>query len=313
MKKITQKLLLVTLAATVFLTSCGDDEDPVVEIPSITVTAAVNEAAIVSGAEVEVGSTINFTVAINAPGGVNTLWIGNDAISRSALGVDAGATEASYSFTSNVTQEGLLSLEIYAVDDSDQSSATTTFTVTGVVTSPTAKVLTAVMLAAPDSEGNLSAFYSVGQETLYSHNDVIGTAEAVSQSIDFGYYYGANDGASLVSPSEYPEAVFDISAWTTRNETIMVYASNYYTVEEYMALETVADVTAWLDNLDEVASEDDVALGFSGLSEGDLIAFGTAGEIGGVIRVSTVSGTFNAGDFIELEFILAEAADDAAM
>lgn len=311
MKKFTQKILLFTLASTVFLTSCGDDEDPVVEVPSITVTAAVNEAAIVSGAEVEVGSTITFTVGITAPGGVNTLWIGNDAVSRTVLGVDAGATTASYSFTSDVTQEGVLSLEVYAVDDADQSSATTTFTVTGVVTSPDAKVLTAIMLAAPDAEGTLTAFYSVGDETLYSHNDVIGTAEAVSQNIDFGYYYGANDEASLVSPSEYPASVFDISAWTTRNETVMVYASNYYTTEDYMGLQTVADVTAWLDNLDANAVEDDIALGFSGLSAGDLIAFETAGEIAGIIRVTQISGTFNAGDFIELEFILAEAADEA--
>ncbi len=302
MRKITQNLLLLTAVSLLVLTSCGEDEETLPNVPSVTLSASVDGTAISSGDEVEVGTVITFTADIIAAGGVNTLWIGNDPVSRAELNVTAGATTASYSFTSSVDQEGNLSLEVYAVDDAAQESSRVTFSILGVITSPPAKVQTAIILAAPDADGNNTAFYSVDQNLLYSHNDVVGTAEAVSQNIDLAYYFGDTDEASLVSPSEYPAAVFDISAWTVRNETAMVQVVDF-TNEEFMALTTVADVEAVLESV----SDETAVLGFTGVEVGTVVAFETASGTAGVLRVQDLTTGFSGS--IELEMILAEAAE----
>jgi len=305
MKKITQKLLFVTLAASVFLASCGDDdEETLPAIPTINVSATVNNESIESGDEVEVGSTIMFRVDITAAGGVNTLWIGDDPVDRATLNVDAGATSATYSFNSDVTQEGMLSLEIYAVDDEDQSSAITTFSVTGVITSPDAKVQTAKMLLAPTGDFTSDTFYSIAQDQLYSSNDVTSTEDPISTNIDLGYYYRNNDMTSIAAPANYPTDVYDLELleWNIRNATELVKTT--LTQEAYMALSTVADVEAELANVDFTSSTGRA----TELTEEDVIAFNTVNNLSGFILVTEISGTANQGDFIELEFLLAEAA-----
>ena len=123
-----------------------------------------------------------------------------------------------------------------------------------------------------------------------------------SQNIDFAYYYGQTDEASLVSPSEYPSSVFDISAWGTRNETAMIQVLNLSS-EEFMALTTVKDVEDVLASV----SDETAITGYSGLEEGTIIAFETADEIAGVLMVKTIDSGFSGS--IEIEVILAQSAE----
>lgn len=303
MRKITQNLLLLT-AASLFIFSCGEDEEPTASVPSVSVSASVDGTAISSGDEVQVGSVVDFTVSITAPGGVNGLTVNGTSLSRTQLGAEAGDTDATYNFSSNAVEAAdlgsILTTTVVAVDDLGQESAEVVFEINPA--SPVAKVQTAIILAAPDAEGDRDAFYSVAGNLLYSHNDVVGTSEAVSQNIDFAYYFGNSDEASLVSPSEYPASVFDISAWGTRNETAMVQLVDF-TSEDFMGLVTVADVEAALESV----SDETAVLGFTGLEVGSVIAFETAGEIAGVLIVQDITTGFSGN--IELEMVLAEAAE----
>lgn len=312
MKRFTRNLLVLALGATVLFTSCGDDEEdvPTAAMPSISVSAVSGEnGAIQDGANVTATDSVTLSVSFTAAGGVNTLYNGQTAISRNDLGLEAGATSGSASFKTITTEAQVgqtLTSSFVIVDDLDQAD-TVTFSFTVVaIPSPAAKVLSQRVLAAPLGDGSSKSFYSVSEDELYSHNDVIGTADPISANIDFAYYYGNSDEASLVSPSEYPSDVFDISAWGTRNQTIMVIARNA-TAEDFMALETVADVTAFLEDLDNNASQDDAAFGWANMVEGTIIGFETAGEIGGVLRVVSIETGFTGS--IELELILAEAAE----
>lgn len=305
MKKITQNLrsLLLAFTAVALLASCGEDDEVTFDNPTVDVVATVDGATVTSGSEVEVGSTISFAVTITAQGGVNGLTVNNTSYSRTQLGAEAGDTQATFTITSELSELGEGTFAFQSVDDAGQVSTEFVFAVTVVApASPDAKVQTAIILSAPDADGRETAFYSVAENLLYSHSDVTGTAAAVSQNIDFGYYYGNTDEASLVSPSNYPTAVFDISAWTVKNETAMIQVTDF-TLEDFMALSTVADVEAVLESV----SNETAVLGFTGLEVGTVIAFETAGEVAGILRVQSITTGFSGS--IEVEMILAEAAE----
>ena len=72
MRKFTQNLLLLT-AASLFIFSCGEDEEPTFDAPSVSVSATVDGVAVTSGSDVVSGSEIVVSVTVNAPGGVNGL------------------------------------------------------------------------------------------------------------------------------------------------------------------------------------------------------------------------------------------------
>lgn len=312
MKKLFQKLLFLALGASfVFLYSCGEDEEVLPAAPSLGVSAVNGSGATVqNGGSIQATDSITFSFTANTPGGFNVLrWTGDvqsGEYSRTDIGAEAGETSPAIPefviYTSENNEGGTASILFTLVDDESQSDTLTfTFSITEAP-SPVAKIQTAIILAAPLANGTSTSFYSVGENTLYSNQDVVGTAAAISPNIDLAYYYGNTDEASVVSPSIFPAAIFDISAWGTRNETAMVEITDL-TEEQFNALETVADVEAILDAYSEV----DAFAGYSGLEVGSTIAFETAGGISGIFIVKALTAGFTGS--IELEMILAEAAE----
>ena len=303
-----QLLMLSVIGSVVFLYSCGEDEEPdPVAVPSVSITGSV-----ASGSEVEAGTAVDISVSITAPGIFNTLNITGSVTesfnrnSTEATITNDGAT-ATFEFTLETSEDDIdstIEINMVAIDDLDQSSAMETFTISVIpVPSPDAIIQTAIILAAPTADGSSVSFYSVSENTLYSHDDVVGTADPVSANIDLGYYYGSSDEATIISPSSYPSAVFDISAWGTKNTTEMVQLVDMST-EEFDALVSVADVEAVIDAIPE---DSDVFEGYSGLEEGIIIAFSTSGDIEGIMVVRALETGFSGS--IELEMILSEAAE----
>jgi len=301
MKKVFQKLLLLSIVGSIgFLYSCGDDEDPIPPaIPTINVSASTADGVLTDGGEVIVGTTVTITAAVTSEGGFNAVTISNgsdsDTQTRTDLGVEAGGTSATAVWEIETDQAGTIDLTFEAVDDENQTGSASFSIVVAEPPSPPAKVQTAILLAAPTGDLMSQTFYSVSENKTYSRNDVESTSASVSNLIDFGYYYGASDMASLSAPDEYP--IWDLAAagWGTLNETIIEVTN--ITAAEYLELVTVEDVASALDEIDLASSNGTV----TGLSEGMVLVFELADGDQGLILVGAITGTDGSDGTIALE------------
>ncbi len=324
MKQIFQKLLLLTIVGSIgLLYSCSDDDETPPAAPSLSVSAAIDGGGSLSdGGDVGTGETVTFTVTITAPGGFNTLNVSNGLTATynrnsQEAEVSEDGTSATVTFSAETpSQAGSITVDFEAVDDDNQ---TTTDSFSFNVTSPAAKVQTAIILFAPGGEGKTHTFYSISEDMVYSIDDVDATTDPVSGTIDLGYYYGQE--ANLVSPSvyvsftglgdtQYGDANDGLPAWGTRNETKLAET----TLTDVTEITTVADVEGAISGIDFTAAGNVM----EGLAVGEIYAFETAGGLQGLIRVLSILEGFQVGTDpndsevtgnVELEFILAEAAE----
>jgi len=322
--------ILLAVASMTFLASCGDEEEPLPDLPTVSVTAEVNGSAATSPFEAQVGDELSFNASTSTAGGFNVirLYISSDGgtsfsqvgeATRTDLNLEAGTLAANVTLTFTIPDAfeagDELTFQVEVVDDANQVG---TAEVVANVISPDAKVQTAVMLFAPGGNGLTKTFYSVEKNTLYTLDEVDNSSDPLSADIDFGYYYGTE--ANLVSPSifvswtglgqtVYGSAADGLPAWGTRNETKLVAT----TITDVTEVSTVADVEAALEGID-FASADAYVEALT--TDSPLIAFETAGGVKGLIRVVDLLEGFQVGDEpnnpevtgnITLEFILATA------
>lgn len=326
MKKLFRNLLFLSAIGSVgFLYSCGGDDEVVLPaMPSIEVD--VEGVAITGNAIAAIeGDTADFTITVTAPGVFNTMNIYPSVNGTAGTVISFPRTDAdvtlsdegktaviniSYAFTAeDVDTE--ITWRFEGVDDSDQTAEVTFTATVEAPPSPEARAYTAVLLYAPLADESSEIFFSTSTGETFSPDDVLATTEPVSGTLDFGYYHGANDGASLASIAAYAElsvAVFagQVSGFGTKNATAFK--------ETTLNASAFTEVTTWAD-IDEVfdgiAGDGQGVL--TGLEVGQVIAFQTdadktGGAKKGLILVKTIEGTFNQGDYIELEILVQEEA-----
>lgn len=312
MKQIFNKLFLFgILGSFVLLYSCGDDDtEDINNTPTISFEVVSGGTVNDDGTEVtgDAGEPIVWNFTVNAPSGFNTFRIEGLSetveFTRNDLGLDAGETQANINgVETTFSTGGVATLTLTAV--SEDNLVGTASVLVNINDSPDAEVRTAQILAAPLGNDESQTFYSVSEARTYSVDDVRDAGSTnVSQNIDFGYYYGASQNASLSSPSSYPTAVYDLSFWSTRNATAMVVSP--ITAEQYLGLSTVAEVEAALATVDFANAPTTL----TNLTVGAIAAIRTAGGMEGFVQVTAINGTDGANDNIELELILAKSADD---
>jgi hypothetical protein len=323
MKKMKMKLIPVIglLAALTIITSCGKDDEPVVDAPSVSVSATVDGDVLANGGDVIVGSAVALEITINAPGGVNGLDVNGTSYSRGDLGADAGDLTAS--LTLNITPstetdiDGTASFEIEAVDDLGQTSATVTFAYTIVAApSPDARSYSAILLAAPigstTAEKTSETFFSTNTGLTYSMNEVLTSSSSISPDIDFGYFYGSGSGgteATLSDPASYPFA-YGQASWNTRNSTTFKRTS--LTSSSFTEVVTYADIDAAYEEADDADSDAGIE---SGLVEGEVLAFATdsdkeGGSKKGLILVTSITAGDGVDGKIELDILVQEEAEN---
>jgi uncharacterized surface protein with fasciclin (FAS1) repeats len=172
----------------------------------------------------------------------------------------------------------------------------------------------AVLLAAPVGQGagqrTSETFFSAATGETYSVEDVVaGTDGVASADIDFGYYYGATNNASLAAPSDYPQQVYNLTAtganWSALNET-MFSPTNNLTLDDFNAIGP-ADAVRLVQEYEVASAASAPVTEITTLSAGDLITFKTVNDLYGIIRVIEVVDGNNDGEFdgiddsIELE------------
>lgn len=310
---------LCALAGLGILASCGDDdtETPAPAGPTLTVSAS---GGTVSGNDIAAvpGDVITFNWSAATPGGFNVLRVtGLTPVleeTRNDLNLEAGAVSASSSFNVTVTEDlvgSIVTLDFLLVDDQNlQDSETWNITV-DAPPSPAARAYSAVLLFAPLADSTGASFFSTNSGEVYSPVDVTGTADPISTTIDFGYYYGNTDQASLASPQAYSQltnAIFaaQVAGWTNLNST--TFRSTSVSSEDFIGLSTWADIDAVFDD----GTDEGGAI--TGLAVDDVIAFETdadkdGGAKRGVLIIKAITGTFNQNDNIEIEVLVQEDAN----
>lgn len=334
MKKLLKNLFFFSAVGSVaILASCGGDDEPVLPAqPSIEVEVT-GLADTDEPYEAVAGETATITVTVDVPGTFNVLYVRptvdgtagtQQQFARGGAGVTANAdnTEATVVLTYEFDEEDIDSefeFEFEVVDDSDQT-ATTTLTITVVAPpSPDARIYTEKLLYAPLGDLSAEGFFSSNTGLVYSPADVISTTTAVSTHIDFGYYYGNSDKASLASPAAYANlsnAAFSaqVANWSVLNATVLKTTT--------LTASAFTEVTTWAD-IDEVyeASTDEGSGVKTDLQAGQVLAFETdeekeGGAKRGLILVKEIvdgnsdGDYFDSTDYIELEILVQEEVED---
>ncbi|WP_258099346.1 hypothetical protein [Marinoscillum pacificum] len=295
--------ILLAVASMTFLASCGDEEEPAPDGPTVSVSVEVNGTDATSPFDVEVGDELTFNASTTTAGGFNVIRIylstdggtSSSAIgeaSRTDLSLDEGtiAADVTLSFTipDNFEPGDELTFEVEVVDDLNQIATTT---VEANVISPEARSYTAVLLSVPSGNFENENFFSVASGEIYSRSEVNSTSEAISPTIDFGYYYGVNEKASIASPEGFKSTVFSdqVSGWGTTNATVL--KTTTIGSSEFLEVSTFAEIEAEFD----AGTADDNGI-INGLEVGDVLAFETVGGVKGLILVTSIDlGTDGTG------------------
>jgi hypothetical protein len=253
----------------------------------------------------DIGDTLALDITVTADGIFNTVRI-TDADGATAFEdtrSEDGQTSYEGTFTYVLMEENAGDTMEWTVAGIDDAMASTEETVTVIVNEKQTPVVkyTAKLLYAPLADNTAKNFFSTDDGATYSNNDVTQTADPVSPMIDFGYYYGATDNASMSSPAEFPELFADVSSWGTKNETLMKKST--MDVSHFEMINTNADLMTHYGMTDMA----DATGGVTALAVDDLVAFeldAAKGSKKGFFKVIAINGTFNSGDYIEIEVVV---------
>ena len=302
MKRLSNYLLgVLAIASVLFFASCGED-DGTPSTPAPTISLDNSTIDVLAGDDVVVNVTGTSSTGLNTMTATVSVD-GTDQPTQNIYSKASGTT-----VTDPVTIEYTLSdidaslvgasvtVTFTAVDDDNQtSSAVLTVNVTGIPVS----IYTAILLAPPTGDEMSLTFFSSTEGITYSVNSVNTTANT-SPKIDFGYYYGVTDEASIASPAAYPSAIFDLAAegWDEYNATL--FRESGMSVADFDAIGASGGSA--------VAAEFEVGTAEGGiktqLAVDDILAFSTdAGDDSkfGLIKVVSIDAGSGVGDGITIE------------
>lgn len=279
MKKLTNYMLsMLAIAGMLFLTSCGDDEeDPT---PTGGITVVLDPAGDISGdATLNTGSSYSLRVVVNAANGnadLATYKITQDGVALSDFDDVAISSSDNRGFTLETPPIDVpLTAGSYAyefvVTDEDGGTGSVSWVITAEAASAFSSEVTVSLGAQSASAGSS---YDVEGATQFTLAD----AKSNSADVDFFYYYGATNLATLWAPGDadaVTAGLFGLPGdWATRNETAMDKVSLDFDAA------TVAEVQA--ETLSGTKANQ--------LAAGDVVVFETVGGVRGIIEVTAVNG-----------------------
>jgi len=300
---------LFAISLVMVLVSCGSDDEDVVVTPDAA-TISITSAQFGSGTtyEATAGETVTFSFTISAPGGFNNYTVSITGFNPLTESKNAGETITDSfnagNFDFPVTEANVGSDITVQIDVVDDNNLTSSATLTVTVVSAPANSFSAFMLAAPLGDLSATSFFSTNTGDTYSPETVNASADPLSNDIDFGYYYGSTNNATIASPAGFESSIFDsqVSAWGTKNSTTLLAttltSANFLESNTWGAIETA------------FATGSDGSEFRTNLAEGDVIAFETSStktnspSKKGLILIKAINGTFNENDNIEIEVVV---------
>jgi hypothetical protein len=268
-------MMAMTIMMGVSFTAC-EDEDAVI---SIAVDGTIPT-------EVTVGTTLIFNFNVVSDNKIeNVELIKNNETIQSASEDDLGNLTYSGSFYHETTEVGTNYISI-EVTDKQGNVETKSYT---VEVTAAINTYSAILLGSYSAE--VGSFFSTSTGSVYTQAD----AKTNSNSIDFVYYYGTTNLATIAAPDESgAESIYDntstgLQTWSTQNSTKFVMSS--VTTSEFDDMEDDIDISGDT-NVNNSA--------VTALEENDVVAFTTADDKDGLFKVISITGT-GGSSTIEIE------------
>lgn len=291
MKKLNYLLLISAIALSGFMFSCNledDDDDLVDPKPTITVSLEAGSETGWKGDQVTyeiiLGSNENlesFSVTPdNANGPAENFF--DTVFSKNTKSV---ILQYTYTIPTSGVNDGDFIILTFEVMDKESSNETTkTITVQEPNTGNPISTHDNITLGSFNNQ--TGSFCASIDGSVYT----VSQAKSNQSKVDFLYFYGATNAATIAAPDDADAntiSTFGLSSWTTKNSTKFKKVVNTIdwasvTNDEAIVAETASGVTASKIN---------------NLTDGDILAFITAGGKKGFIKVNSITtgndGTIN--------------------
>ena len=299
MNKLSNYLLLFFISAGfLFLASCGEDGEPIIGETGSTITGFQVSGTDTDTLEVERNQSVTVSVGYdlddNTTGVTLRSLIGDSVLQELPIS-STSPNPIQTNFTVPSDAEGEITVE-YQLRSEDETVLAREDFIIVVDIRTEAEVYRTILLDAPLGDRSSETFFSATSGEAYTLQEVIDeTDDITSDSIHFGYYYLTSTGASIASPAEYRDDIYDLGSdganWGTLNETLFRKVSNL-SAEGFDGIvlsddvadqfETQADASTESGTITQLAVDEVYAFSFT---EGDETRFG-------VFRVDEI----NAGD-----------------
>jgi hypothetical protein len=258
MKTIKLLFFAMTVLTAGFISSCTETTDPV----GPTIEFIAGDGLIVGDDALETGANISFKALLTE----GDAKLESYTIRHADVDVDGyPKTDISTGDNDVFSTIAEVGSQVYTCILTDKDGLTDTRTITVTVTdpivTPTITVYTNKILGANSNTTIGSSFASI-DGTIYNLAD----AKTNSNKVDFFYYYGATNKATLSAPSDVQavDIFSSISTWGTKNATI--FEASTMTAAEFDLVDAASAITAPTGTGTKVAE----------LAVGDVVAFQTA-------------------------------------
>ena len=287
MKKTFSILAVILVAGAAFFTSCNksDDTTPTPQPPSINLVA---KTGFISGdATLTIGQTFKVSLAAFPNAGTSSK-LTNLKVTRVFQNNPQTVLDTTFSLTSlnvdltteanpNIGQEKWY----YRITDKNGEFAEVTLTITTTAAAGPINTFTLRILGAQDATAG-SSFASI-DGSVYS----LAEAKTNQTKVDWMYYYGDTDFATLAAPDDahayqiFTNATNGLQTWTTKNGT---------------RFKRVTDAITWDDITDDAVIVQQTASGVTesritniSVTASKYLAFISAGGKKGLIRVDNLT------------------------
>jgi hypothetical protein len=294
MKKLSYLLGLLLVAGFLF-TSCSDDDDAELLPPAISFLGGDYQTGYPrtsADATKTVGQEFVFGITASTKSdkdlkrlliqrkfeNVSTITILDSAFSKTSITLDI----ITFAYPTPGTEDF-----VCTVYDKNDKSSTISFTITTQAAAPNITTYNDKILGAQASTTG-SSFASF-DGTIYT----LDQAKINSNKVDFLYFYGATNLATLAAPDDADAAtVFTgpngLASWAVKNATR--FKATSMTVSDFNAIQTSAQLAA-AATLPTQPNQSKA----NNLAVGNVLAFKTVGEKFGLILIDAINGANNAG------------------
>ena len=287
-------LSVLAIASLGFLTSCGDDDDiKPEERPTLEFIGGTGFTA--GDRTVPAGEQITTkVVARSGESDTNlerfTIKVSTNGATAATLFDTTDLKGESFEYTARFFTQGVAGTSVYTYTIEDNKGRTTDNSYT--ITTTSANTGAAINTFSTQLFGSFNnpnpSFFATSTGTRYFRN----TAPANASTIDFVYFYGQSNQATIAAPNDasFGTGANQISSlgvhnWSKRNAT--TFKETALTAATFDATTTDAGITtayAAGTNTNPVSRA-------SALAAGDVIAFKTEAGKQGLIKVVSISGT----------------------
>ena len=308
MKKVTNYLFVFFMSASVlFLASCGEDGETLPDFGATTIEFE-RSGTDITDTTVAPGTTITFDINVDfdenqAP--LNLLVTdedGNELVGARPLNEDPiQVLQTTVEIPADTSGAYII---VASLEDSDGAEvASETFTVNIEVADLILR--NAIILAAPTGDETSESFVDASEGELYSFDEVVSTADPLSPSIDFGYFYGSGLQATICSPDQWPDDASlysGLERWGTTNDTNFRTLGDDFDEDDFNS----ANNGDAIEGLFDANSANDLDGRATNLEEGNIIAFSTADGQFGLFIVNSITGTDGSDGRIDISIKISE-------